>query len=141
MMRARIIAVCAIVAVIGFAACLWVSPHRASADAKLEIATALLEYHHQFVSNNYSFRGIPLPRTLNSPLASHSSVGTYGASVQYSHRKLGITWCRSFETNYDPQTATWKLYEETWLDRPRIPWSGVSWFSWSEKPLSVTNSR
>ena len=77
-----------------------------------EIATALLEMHHQWATNDYRAKGMKVPPMLDNRNVHSYGVGLYGAAVEYIEQKDGIEWSRSLGIiRADTNSTTWTLYE------------------------------
>jgi len=77
-----------------------------------EIATTLLEMHHQWATNDYHAKGMKVPPTLNNQNVRSWGGGLYGAMVEYYEQKDGIEWSRRLGIiRADTNSTTWTLYE------------------------------
>jgi RNA polymerase sigma factor (sigma-70 family) len=77
-----------------------------------KIATTLLEMHHQWATNDYRAKGMPVPAMLNNAQVHAWSAGILGAYVEYNYKENGIEWSRMFQIwRADTNTTTWILYE------------------------------
>jgi RNA polymerase sigma factor (sigma-70 family) len=79
-----------------------------------EIATALLEMHHQWATNDYQAKGMKVPKLLaKQGEVSGWSAGILGAYVEYDYQKAGAEWGRRFWIwRADTNTTSWILFEQ-----------------------------
>jgi hypothetical protein len=116
----------------------WLVQHIASHTKNRQIATALLEMHHQWATNNYQPKTqgmlMPAPPMLTNKDISAWSAGILGAYVMYDELKDGIEWDRMLHLfRVNTNTTEWTLYEAA---QPKD--TNLLGMAWQHKLVTVT---
>ena len=90
----------------------WLVQHIRNHTRNRQIATTLLEMHHQWATNDYHAKGMTVPTMLAQEQLHGSSAGILGAYVEYDEQKNGVEWSRRLHIlRADTNSTTWTLFE------------------------------